>query len=130
IDPERLSSATGIVNLFERDAQGVRSDRRLSQEGQDERIREIAPRRLENLASVAKRVTDLEAEYRTEEGAVLTKVIPEPTTNDTLVDIALAGHALNLLQRSATDPNALARFSGLARNGSERMRVALARMPV
>lgn len=90
VNPEGTSSAVGIVGLFERDAARVRQDKDLSAQGQRARIAALAKSRLENLSPLARKVIEIEAAYRAGETEALR--LPEPSANDTAIDLALAAH--------------------------------------
>jgi len=90
VNPESVGSATGILSLLERDAAAVRRDKELSDAGKANRIGALAKSRLENLAPLARKVIELETEYRAGETEALR--LPEASPSETLIDLALAAH--------------------------------------
>lgn len=116
LDPERVSSLPGILSAHAQRAEAINQDRELSAEGKRARIAAQAGATVGNLATLAKKVIKAEAAHRAEtEGAVQ---IPKADAADTLVDLALAAH----LRESNPIKTKLL-------NGSERLRLAAARMP-
>lgn len=129
LDSERITSIPGLVGLYERDTDGVRADVNLSDVGKQERYRSMATSRLENLTTAAKTVVELEAGYRTDEAQAL-QLPPWSETDRLEIDIALAALVREQTAREATDAKARSFIAGLPREGSERMRRAVARLPV
>ena len=119
-DPERVSSAPGIVGLFERDAATIRSDRDLSDEGKTARLRNLAQSRLlGGLAATARDLTRLEREHAAKKADALRSAAPPADAATTLVDLALAA------QVKAEPATAFT-----LERSSQRLREALARMPL
>lgn len=116
VDDERMSSATGVLKRFLAKVDEVEADKELSQVGKTARIKEAAASALSNLQKPASIVTRLENEAR--KRAEMAVVIPKPDMNDTLIDLALAAQV-----------KAEGKAPSLLEHGSERMRIALARMP-
>ncbi|MDR6857233.1 hypothetical protein [Variovorax guangxiensis] len=116
IDDERVSSATGVLRRFWSTVDEVHANKELSEVGKKARIAEAAGSALSNLKKPAEIVTRLEANLRTR--AATAVVLPKPDVNDTMVDLALAA----LVKSQDKVPTLLV-------NSSERVRVAIARMP-
>ncbi len=116
LDAERVSSVPGILGSLEASRAAARSDVNLSAVGQREKIAAAAGSALGNIATVAKRVTEMEREHAAELAA--SAPLPEPTPSDTLIDLELARQ----IKAESPIPSKLER-------SSERVRVALARLP-
>lgn len=116
IDDERVSSATGVLRRYWSVVEEVNADKELSDVGKKARIAVAAESALANLKKPAEIVTRLETSLRTR--ANTTVVLPKPDASDTLVDLALAAQV-----------KAEGRIPALLMNSSERMRVAIARVP-
>ncbi|MEJ3960720.1 hypothetical protein WGP40_10360 [Brachymonas sp. G13] len=117
IDGERVSSITGIMQAHGQRIDAIHADRELSSEGKAARGRTAAASVFGNVASVAREIAALDAEYRAEMQKAI--VIPEASVNDTLIDLALAAS----VKAANPTPTALTM-------ASERTRQALARIPV
>lgn len=115
-DPERISSAVGIVNAYLQAAQEVNNDATLSDHGKTERRRELAKNRLYQLKPLAERVTSLEAQHK----RALTDMVQVKPADaaEAIIDIELA----KAYREQAPIPTVLERWS-------ERARQALVRLP-
>jgi hypothetical protein len=117
IDPERVSSATGILNALRATEARLAADTELSDHGKQVRLESAASSAFHNLGRLAKDVRALEAKYEADTAASIS--IPKADVNDTLFDIELARQA-----RSE------GKIPTLLEMSSERMRLALVRAPV
>ena len=88
IDPEALSSSTGLMSRFTAQRDKVNDDRELSNEGKRNRIKQAASNALSNLKSTAEAVLKMEAEYRENTGVMVK--IPEQTPADAVIDLEIA----------------------------------------
>ncbi|MBS0495963.1 MAG: hypothetical protein JSS31_18910 [Proteobacteria bacterium] len=120
IDPERVSSAPGIVGLFERSAAQAHGDKDLSDSGKAARVRSAADSRLMGLSTTAKELVALEKEHRQKQGEAMRRAAPPAAdAAQAVIDVALAQ------QIREAKP-----ISFVLENSSERVRQALARVPV
>lgn len=119
IDPERVSSATGIVGAFEQRASEISGDRNLSDTGKQSNLRAAADARLMGLSGTARQFVDAEKEFNQKRADAMRRAVPPAEdASTTLIDLALAA------QVKADRPLTFA-----LENGSARMRQALARVP-
>ena len=116
VDPERVSSAPGIVDSYDALARQINADSHLSDAGKQERRREAARNRLHQLKQHADRVKELEALHGREVAALVEVKPAEPA--DAVIDIALA----QAYKEQAPIPTILEGWSVRARE-------ALARLP-
>lgn len=116
IDVERVSSVPSLVHAFDQKRESISIDRNLSQHGKQEQIRAAANSVLGNIATLAKRLTDLESDYERDRATV---PLPKPDAADMLLDLELARH----IRASEPIPSRLVEMS-------ERVRLAVARVPV
>lgn len=116
LDPERFSSIPGIANTFATKSTEINADMSLSAVGKSERIRAAASTALGNIATIARRVVELEKgrEVMLEDALELKK----PDASETLVDLAIAAH----IRAEEPIPTKL-------RGMSTRIRTAVARLP-
>ncbi len=117
IDPERVSSAVGVVAEFSRTVEQINRDRDLSEHGKRDRIKAAASARLSNIARTAREVAALERKHA--EARRTAVKLEKPDAAETLIDLALAQH----VRAAEPIPSALVAMS-------ERLRVAVARLPV
>ncbi len=118
IDPERVSSATGIYGAFSQRRDAVLADKELSPVGQKARISSLAESTFGNIAKLARDIAEMEAAHK---AAVNTAVvIPKADASDTLIDLALAAKVM------ADDKVPTI----LENTASERVKHALVRIPV
>lgn len=116
IDPENVSSVSGILNLLAQSIDAVNRDPELSPEGKRNRISAAASSRLGNIADSAKVVVHLEAEHRRDADEAVP--LPKAEPADVLLDLALVAH----VKADSPIPTKLL-FA------SERVRLAVARTP-
>lgn len=91
IDPERVSSAPGIVGLFERSAAQAHGDKDLSDSGKAARVRSAADSRLMGLSTTAKELVALEKEHRQKQGEAMRRAAPPAAdAAQAVIDVALA----------------------------------------
>ena len=117
IDPERITSAVGIMRSFEQKRQAAAADVTLSDEGKRQRTADAASNALANLRGMADKVRSLEAEYQ--ELAANAVQIPEASAADAMHDMEIA----RMARSDAKTPTALELTS-------QRTRLALVRVPV
>lgn len=117
IDPERVSSAVGVVGEFGRTVEQINHDRDLSEHGKRDRIKAAASSRLANLARTAREVAELERKHS--EARRTAVKLEKPDAADMLLDLELARH----VRAAEPIPTKLVGMS-------ERIRVAVARLPV
>jgi hypothetical protein len=116
LDSETASSIPSIMRSFEQRRAAIEADKNLSDIGKAEQIRAAAASWIGNIATRAKQLTDLEAEYEADKSSAVP--LPQASVNDCLIDIALAAHvkSLDLI------PSRLVELP-------ERLRLAVARVP-
>lgn len=118
IDPERVSSATGILKSYERKKQAIKQDLELSEAGKLKRIAEAASVTLANLRSPAKKLIEMESEYGETVKAATADAVPPASVIDAMYDIEIAKQA----RQEDKIPTLLER-------GTPRERLALVRTP-
>lgn len=118
VDPERVSSAVGIVNRFWQRVAALKGDAELSPLGKDKRISELAETALAQLASPAGKLREMREAYTEEAEAITRDAVPNPSFVDALHDIEIA--------RLARESDKIAT---LLEMGTERERLALVRTP-
>lgn len=116
LDQDRITSVPGLMKARDDRAGVVIGDRDLSDEGKRSRVKAIASSTLGNLASLAKKIVELEAEYQKD--AATAVPLPEASPADVLIDLALASY----VKQVNPIPTKL-------ENMSERVRLAIARTP-
>lgn len=116
LDEESVTSIPWLTRSFERKCEAIKADRNLSDIGKAEQARASANAILGNLATIAKRLTDLEAEYEADKASAVP--LPKADVSDMLLDLALAQH----IRATEPTPSALVQMS-------ERVRLAAARIP-
>jgi multidrug efflux pump subunit AcrA (membrane-fusion protein) len=118
LDPERVSSVPGILKFHGTRVTSFRADRELSDEGKRKRIQTSAESALGNLAGVAKEVAKLRAEHGIDRALAL-KIPRAADAPEMLLDLEYA----RMQREKPVAPTML------EINASERMRLALARLP-
>ena len=117
IDDDRVGGIISIATGHAEKAKAINSDNELSDLGKRERVKAAARSDIVNAASVAKKLTDLEAQHRQAKSEAVP--LPKPDAAEVLMDLALLAHV------KATNPTATALTMM-----SERIRLAVARSPV
>lgn len=119
VDPERVSSVTGLLGAYHQQALGIRDDRELSPEGQASRTRAAADARLGSLTNTARQLVELEQKHAAKVQATMRGAVPAADDlRSVLADLALAA------QVKATAPTTQA-----LELASVRTRQAVARLP-
>lgn len=118
VDPERVSSATGILKSYEAKKQAIKQDAELSEAGKLKRIAEAASVTLANLRGPAKKLIEMEGEYSETVKAATADAVPPASVIDAMYDIEIAKQA----RQEDKIPTLLER-------GTARERLALVRTP-
>lgn len=118
VDPERVSSATGVFKAFERTLTAVGNDPELSAAGKQNRIAEAAGVALASLRNPAQKLREMEGEYTEVSKAATADAVPAASVIDAMYDIEIAKQA----RQEDKIPTMLER-------GTPRERLALVRTP-
>ncbi|KWT83881.1 MULTISPECIES: hypothetical protein [unclassified Variovorax] len=116
LDHERITSVPGLMKSRDERAGVVMGDRDLSDEGKQSRVKGIASGTMGHLASLAKKIVEMEAEYRKDAASAVP--LPEASPADVMIDLAIAAYV------KQANPKPF-QMEGM----SERVRLAIARTP-
>lgn len=117
LDIEQVSSLSSIASSFLKRREAIEANDKLSEIGKNEQIRAAADSHLGNIATRARRLIELEAEFSNDRATAVP--IPKADAADVALDLALVAH----VRAAEPIPSQLVEMS-------ERVRIAVARTPI